>query len=334
VARRRTIRSRNWSVSSAGPFTATAASNLSVGSCVVASFSSQAHLTASARFRARAPGPVSGRLCGTAAWRGRPSRPGFPLRLRCRCSLFGHPMPAVGLGLPHGRLTGQRPRARPGPRRGYRVPHARAATGVGAPYTPRTAVLFPAEGRARPAPAARRRPVLITLLLHPTDRAPLHEASTRVHAIHPSGLPRPVAAPGGTGRPWASPRASHPAVTGDARRGWDRPSSTDLELHAHITLILQSGSSLVACDLASHRRTQASGATVRTRSQTGRKRECSNRREAAQSSPPLPAFASGLASERKRLTRRPCRRGRSSAPGRVKTIARSRAHDQASPVPT
>ena len=66
---------------------------------------------------------------------------------------------------------------------------------------------------------------------------------------------------------------------------------------------------------------QASGATVRTRSQTGRKRECSNRREAAQSVSPSSAFASGLASERERLTRRPCRRGRSSSPGRVKTIA-------------
>jgi hypothetical protein len=78
VARRRTIHS-TWSRSSAGPFTTTvvAASNLSVGSGVVVIFSSLAHLTASARFRARAPGPVSGRLCGTAAWRGRPSRPGF-----------------------------------------------------------------------------------------------------------------------------------------------------------------------------------------------------------------------------------------------------------------
>src|SRR6266542_3901495 len=56
-----------------------------------------------------------------------------------RHSLLGHPIPAGELGSPHGRLTG--PRA--GPRRGYRVPHARATTGVGAPYTPRTAVLFP-----------------------------------------------------------------------------------------------------------------------------------------------------------------------------------------------
>jgi hypothetical protein len=62
-------------------------------------------------------------------------------------------MPAEGFRSPHGRPTGPRP----GPRRGYRVPHARAATGVGALYTPRTAVLHSAEGRARPAPAALRR---------------------------------------------------------------------------------------------------------------------------------------------------------------------------------
>jgi hypothetical protein len=71
VARRRTIHS-TWSRSSAGPFATTvvAASNLSVGSGVIVIFSCWAHLTASARFRVRAPGPVSGRLSGTASWRG------------------------------------------------------------------------------------------------------------------------------------------------------------------------------------------------------------------------------------------------------------------------
>ena len=52
------------------------------------------------------------------------------------------------------------------------------------------------------------------------------------------------------------PRASHPAdpEPNDARRGGDRPSSTDLELPAQLTFSvdLQSGSSLNACDLASH----------------------------------------------------------------------------------
>ena len=71
MAQRHTIRSQDWSVSSAGPFAAAlaAASNLSVGSGIVVFFFSLAHLTASARFRAGPQGPVSGRLCGAASWR-------------------------------------------------------------------------------------------------------------------------------------------------------------------------------------------------------------------------------------------------------------------------
>ena len=58
-------------MSSAGPFTATVvvASNLSVGSGVIVIFAAWAHLTASARFRARAQGPVSGQLSTTTSWR-------------------------------------------------------------------------------------------------------------------------------------------------------------------------------------------------------------------------------------------------------------------------
>jgi len=156
-------------------------------------FPSLAHLTASARFRARAHGPVSGRLCGTAAWRGRPSRPGFPLRFRCRHSLLGHPMPAGGLGLPHGRLTGHA--------------RGRARTSTGLPRSARTSCdrggcpLYPGDGGAHPgrgtcSAGAHRSAAAspLSLLLHPTRRGLLHEASTRVHAIHPSGLPWPVAA--------------------------------------------------------------------------------------------------------------------------------------------
>src|SRR5947209_3309618 len=67
-----------------------------------------------------------------------------------------------------------------------------------------------------------------------------------------------------------SPRASHPAgqEPDDARRGGDRPSSTDLELHAQLTSVdLQSGSSLVACDLVSH------VANAITRSAAGQEQE-------------------------------------------------------------
>jgi hypothetical protein len=107
-----------------------------VGGVLRSSSSPQAHLTASAPFRARARGPVSGRLSATTAWRRRPTRPGFPSPFGCRHSLLGHPVPAEELSPPRGRPTRQH--LLPGPRRGSRVPHARAATGVGALYTPRT----------------------------------------------------------------------------------------------------------------------------------------------------------------------------------------------------
>ena len=47
-----------------------------------------------------------------------------------------------GLGPPSRSAYRTRPQARPDPR-GYHVPHARAMTGVGALYTPRTTVLAP-----------------------------------------------------------------------------------------------------------------------------------------------------------------------------------------------
>ena len=56
-------------------------------------------------------------------------------------------------------------------------------------------------------------------------------ATSRRRAVRSS--PR-LSPPDRTGTPWAFPRASHPAnqEPDDARRGGDRPSSTDLELHA------------------------------------------------------------------------------------------------------
>ena len=71
-----------------------------------------------------------------------------------------------------------------GPRRGYRVPHARAATGVGALSTPRTAVLIPAEAPAQPAPAASQRPVLAPRSSIPPARLRLTRHQREVHAIH------------------------------------------------------------------------------------------------------------------------------------------------------
>jgi hypothetical protein len=70
------------------------------------SSSLHAHPTASARFRARAQGPVSGRLSGTADRRSQPSRPGFRCLSARRRSLLDHPVPAGKLGLACGRRTG------------------------------------------------------------------------------------------------------------------------------------------------------------------------------------------------------------------------------------
>jgi len=75
----------------------------------------------------------------------------------------------------------------------------------------------------RDAVPGRRLPLPSGQSLHPatdpTSGAPLYEASTRVHAIHPSGLPLTCGSPDGTGTPWAFPCAPHPAVTSGARQG-------------------------------------------------------------------------------------------------------------------
>ena len=106
-ARRQSTR-RQSSVSSSGPLTTTlvVASSLSSGSGITSSFSSQAHLTASARFRVRALGPVSGRLSTTRQQGGLASGRGFPSPFGHRRSLLGHPSPAEESSPPHGQPAG------------------------------------------------------------------------------------------------------------------------------------------------------------------------------------------------------------------------------------
>ena len=114
-----------------------------------------------------------------------------------------------------------------------------------------------------------------TPLQHPTGGAPLDEASTRVQAIHPSGLPLACDRPDGTGRPWAFPRASHPAdqEPNDARRGGDRPSSTDRNytLNSHQSI----SNPVVHSIRATSRRTSDSGS--RTGLLDGTSRDCFSR---------------------------------------------------------
>jgi hypothetical protein len=145
-----------------------------------------------------------------------------------------------------------------GPRRGYHVPHARAATGVGASSIPGTGGALPAE---RPPPAGTCR-VLSGQSLHPAPTshphgATDHETSTEVHAIHPSGLP--LACDPRMGRaPLGSPPSFEPRRPRAGRRtsGWGQasehgPGTTRSTSHQSI---LQSRRSLVTCDLVSHDR--------------------------------------------------------------------------------
>ena len=138
-----------------------------------------------------------------------------------------------------------RPPAVTGPQRGWRVAHEQAATGQGALFIPGTVVRSRPAITFRPAPAALPQPVPTTPLEHPIGGEHFHETSTRVHAIHPSPQARLATGPGpGTptyrlppifSSPAARmehgplrllPRASHPAVTRDARQGGDGPSRT------------------------------------------------------------------------------------------------------------
>jgi hypothetical protein len=250
------VRSQKSSVSSAGPFaTVVVASNLSVGAGVVVIFFSLAHLTASARFRVRAPGPVSGRLSATASWRGWRSCPGFPLPFGRRRSLLGHPIPP-GIGPPS--------------RSAYR---AEARTTTGLPRSARMSCdrggcpLYPGDGGARPGQSrllGRRLPLLGGQSLHPARAS--HQRGSASRGINEGSSDSPVRSsprlwpPDGTGA-LGLPRSSAPRRlnTGGARRGGDRPSSTDLELRAqhHIGRSSNPCSSLTASDLASHDDQQA-----------------------------------------------------------------------------
>ncbi len=133
--------------------------------------------------------------------------------------LLGPSCARRGLGLPRGRLTGT-PHSRAGPRRDYHVPHARDTTGVGASCIPGAAVLTQPTKNPRPAPAASQRPAPPP---HPPH--PIRQGSriTR-HRRRFTQFTRPVCplpvTPGWSRGPSAFPRASHPAVTSDARQGW------------------------------------------------------------------------------------------------------------------
>jgi hypothetical protein len=130
---------------------------------------------------------------------------------------------------------------RPSSRSAYR---ATARTPTGLPRSARMSCdrggcpLYPEDGGALPGQVVSLTGACrfsaaspCTPLRHPIGGASLHEASTGVHAIHPSGLPLACGRPDGTGRPRAFPRASNPAGkspathvevgTGHRARAWN-----------------------------------------------------------------------------------------------------------------
>jgi hypothetical protein len=185
----------------AGPFTATlaAASNLSVGSVGVVIFFSLAHLTTSAPFQAGPPGPVFGRLSRDDRLEQAAIYPGFPSRFRCRPFASWSSDSRRGIRLSSRSAYRTRPEARPD-LDGVTAFRTHELQPGWVPFmTPRTAVLIPAGGRARPAPAALPRLVLRPRSRVPSCGAPSYEALTRVQAIHPSGLPLARGRPDGAG---------------------------------------------------------------------------------------------------------------------------------------
>jgi len=186
--------------------------------------------------------------------RSRPSCPGFLLRFRCRLLLLDHPIPAGELGVPHGRLTGQRPDPDGVP--AFRTHELRPGWVPSVPRGRRCSSR--SEARSQPAPAALPRPVLLPRHDIPPCEALLHEASIkglRSSPVRASPRPRPR---GGTGGASASPLSFAPrrhrrrtSGAGTGHRARARNYSLDIT-----SVDPPIGSSLVSCDIASHRAMQ------------------------------------------------------------------------------
>ena len=100
-----------------------------------------------------------------------------------------------------------------------------------APSVPRGRWCAPArpDSSGRHPPPCNGRPLSPAGASHRAE-VPMTRRHRGFTCVHPSGLPQPVT-PGWNRDPWAFPRASHLAVTRDARRGGDGPCARDRTLH-------------------------------------------------------------------------------------------------------
>ena len=183
---------------------------------------------------------------------------GFPLPFGRRHSLLGHPIPAGELGPPHGRLTGPQGRTPTGLPRSAHTSYDR----VGCP-------LYPGDDGAHPGPVAltgrrlprSQRPVPVSRSSVPSIGNAHYEASTRVQAIHPSGLPLACRRPDGTDRGLGFSLSFGPRRPGAGRRtsGWGQAIEHGPETTLYdISRTSNPACLLVVCDLASHGRLRKS----------------------------------------------------------------------------
>ena len=203
----------------------------------------------SARFRARAPGPVSGQLCSAPG-----GEPGMMALVSCCLSAAGigflrHPVPPgdsapLTIGLPR--------RRRRGPRAGFPC-SARVRPGwLKAPSVPRGRRCPHGRYSSRPPPAASQRPAPAAPDNNPPRDASLtrHQRGFTVIHLTPA-FPSPVT-PGGTGS-LGFPLSFAPgrARPGNAGQGRDRPR----HCLDYVSGISQPPStySLNTCDLMSQR---------------------------------------------------------------------------------
>jgi hypothetical protein len=164
----------------------------------------------------------------------------------------GHPVPAQDLRVPHGRPTRQR---RAWTQTGFPRSTPARYDRVGCPLYPGDSGAHP--GRM-PCPTSACRFTTAspyTALTQPTCTAPTYETSTRVHAIHPSGLPltcnpRMERGPSGFPSSFAPRRYQRRTSKVGPRRehapGTRAPTSAGPPIH----------SSLTQCDLVSQRQSR------------------------------------------------------------------------------
>jgi hypothetical protein len=205
----------------------------------------------SARFRARAPGPVSGQSCSTPG-----RRTGTAALVSCCLSAAGVRFLGIlsrpGL-VPLSRSAYRTATVSGADPRGFSMFRTRETRpGAGALSTPGTAVPATARGHPWPPRAAFQRPVPILPVLHSVPGSGDDEASARVHWRSPfPAFPSPVA-PGRYGDPRALPWAPHPAgqdPAAHARAGTGLRHYPELR-HQHPRS--PSTRSLTTCDLMSH----------------------------------------------------------------------------------